>query len=440
MDFAVTIGRDNPEEVHSNEDFDVLIDLLASDGIEETPDESLQLRGTDGRLDINKVKALLSPRSIDDSDQEDGSVFVAPPSDRIGDGTTSPVLLSPSVSHLGATSSRNRFGDHCDNALVPRARSESSLTARASIRHEFDEAAGSPSPEAKFDAGLPTVARGSYHARSSGGQPASDFVPGGLNARPTHDRVSLSATQVRMEDGRAAVELDALTALARHEISDLRGRMAEVQAMAVTLHSPPASPNPLVDPSARGDREHIPISSSNFTAGDSIGSLLYPPIPLLREGTTSDHGSTEPGTVEPRTAGSTAPVSINTPISSFSSHGPTSPSFFASSSTGVQLTGPRPRLQDLLPIADNRATAAAARALADLRSGSVEGTDDITTLALEFLRRVDEITWRQARTTGIAPWGPLPPVFSRANVDALLERVALWESIARGTEDTLRGW
>jgi hypothetical protein len=52
-------------------------------------------------------------------------------------------------------------------------------------------------------------------------------------------------------------------------------------------------------------------------------------------------------------------------------------------------------------------------------------------LAIDFLRRVDELVWRRSGH-GSPPWGPLDPIFSRENVSSLMDRLTLWESIVRG--------
>ncbi|KAH9030371.1 hypothetical protein EDB85DRAFT_2246500 [Lactarius pseudohatsudake] len=47
--------------------------------------------------------------------------------------------------------------------------------------------------------------------------------------------------------------------------------------------------------------------------------------------------------------------------------------------------------------------------------------------AIQFLIRVDELVWRRSRY----PNGPSAPVFSQDNVDAVTQRLMLWESIIR---------
>ncbi|KAH9960192.1 hypothetical protein BC827DRAFT_1268414 [Russula dissimulans] len=47
--------------------------------------------------------------------------------------------------------------------------------------------------------------------------------------------------------------------------------------------------------------------------------------------------------------------------------------------------------------------------------------------AMQFLIRTDELVWRRSRY----PNGPRAPVFSQRNVDALTERLTLWENIVR---------
>ncbi|KAH9033593.1 hypothetical protein EDB85DRAFT_1098330 [Lactarius pseudohatsudake] len=47
--------------------------------------------------------------------------------------------------------------------------------------------------------------------------------------------------------------------------------------------------------------------------------------------------------------------------------------------------------------------------------------------AIQFLIRVDELVWRRSRY----PNGPSAPVFSQDNVDAITQRLMLWESIIR---------
>ena len=47
--------------------------------------------------------------------------------------------------------------------------------------------------------------------------------------------------------------------------------------------------------------------------------------------------------------------------------------------------------------------------------------------AIRFLVRTDELVWRRSRY----PNGPPAPVFSQSNIDALTERLFLWENIVR---------
>ncbi|KAI0299532.1 hypothetical protein BC826DRAFT_995082 [Russula brevipes] len=47
--------------------------------------------------------------------------------------------------------------------------------------------------------------------------------------------------------------------------------------------------------------------------------------------------------------------------------------------------------------------------------------------AIQFLIRTDELVWRRSRY----PNGPPGPVFSQRNIDAITERLALWENIVR---------
>lgn len=47
--------------------------------------------------------------------------------------------------------------------------------------------------------------------------------------------------------------------------------------------------------------------------------------------------------------------------------------------------------------------------------------------ALRFLIRADELVWRRSRY----PNGPSAPVFSQDNIDAIMQRLSLWESIIR---------
>lgn len=55
----------------------------------------------------------------------------------------------------------------------------------------------------------------------------------------------------------------------------------------------------------------------------------------------------------------------------------------------------------------------------------VDSTD--TERAIQFLIRADELVWRRSRY----PNGPSAPVFSQNNIDAVMERLSLWESIIR---------
>ncbi|KAH9060166.1 hypothetical protein EDB87DRAFT_636086 [Lactarius vividus] len=56
------------------------------------------------------------------------------------------------------------------------------------------------------------------------------------------------------------------------------------------------------------------------------------------------------------------------------------------------------------------------------------GVDRLDTeRAIQFLIRVDELVWRRSRY----PNGPSAPVFSQDNVDAVTQRLTLWESIIR---------
>ena len=82
-----------------------------------------------------------------------------------------------------------------------------------------------------------------------------------------------------------------------------------------------------------------------------------------------------------------------------------------------------------------------ASAHADDRAGAVaidnhanadeDEEDERTALALDFVRRVDELVWRRSTQHG-APWGALDPVYSHENVIALMDRLVLWESLVRG--------
>jgi len=75
--------------------------------------------------------------------------------------------------------------------------------------------------------------------------------------------------------------------------------------------------------------------------------------------------------------------------------------------------------------------------LHNVQDAFATGTSALTTLtnidrpdwerAMQFLIRVDELVWRRSRY----PNGPTAPVFSQGNVDALTERLTLWENIVR---------
>ncbi|KAF8260918.1 hypothetical protein EI94DRAFT_863673 [Lactarius quietus] len=58
--------------------------------------------------------------------------------------------------------------------------------------------------------------------------------------------------------------------------------------------------------------------------------------------------------------------------------------------------------------------------------GSVPPISD-TERAIQFLIRADELVWRRSRY----PNGPSAPVFSQDNIDAVSQRLTLWESIVR---------
>ncbi|KAN0139627.1 hypothetical protein V8E53_002289 [Lactarius tabidus] len=61
-------------------------------------------------------------------------------------------------------------------------------------------------------------------------------------------------------------------------------------------------------------------------------------------------------------------------------------------------------------------------------SGSVPPMDrSDTERAIQFLIRADELVWRRSRY----PNGPSAPVFSQDNIDAVTQRLSLWESIIR---------
>ncbi|KAI0298117.1 hypothetical protein B0F90DRAFT_828740 [Multifurca ochricompacta] len=47
--------------------------------------------------------------------------------------------------------------------------------------------------------------------------------------------------------------------------------------------------------------------------------------------------------------------------------------------------------------------------------------------AIQFLIRTDELVWRRSQY----PNGPPAPVFSQSNIDAITQRLILWESIVR---------
>ncbi len=56
------------------------------------------------------------------------------------------------------------------------------------------------------------------------------------------------------------------------------------------------------------------------------------------------------------------------------------------------------------------------------------GVDHLNTeRAIRFLIRADELVWRRSRY----PNGPSAPVFSQDNIDAVTQRLTLWESIIR---------
>jgi len=49
--------------------------------------------------------------------------------------------------------------------------------------------------------------------------------------------------------------------------------------------------------------------------------------------------------------------------------------------------------------------------------------------AMEFLASVDELVWKRSIPVND---GGLDPLYSRANVDALMQRLLLWEKSVRG--------
>jgi len=92
-----------------------------------------------------------------------------------------------------------------------------------------------------------------------------------------------------------------------------------------------------------------------------------------------------------------------------------------SDTRGYLANSPRPAHSTL----DNVQDADATGSLANSAPTKVDPSD--MERAIQFLVRTDELVWRRSRY----PNSPTAPVFSQSNVDALAERLTLWENIIR---------
>jgi hypothetical protein len=238
------VGKGN-----SSEDFEILIDLLASDGIGDIPDDAeLDIRDARGQLDASKVRSLFvlrTPADGSDVDQEDASVLAAPPSDRPEYDEPSPAFYAqpqgPDAPQNPHESSQPRLAG-VQRALIPHV----APRTRSAEVHVRDEHTHQPR--------LPILPRSKSATR----------------VRPARARIQSPA---RLADSRAAHEFEVVTALTSGEISELRMHVAQVRAMATSLHGE----DPAFIP--REDALAEPLPYSTREQGDAPAFVSEPGDP-----------------------------------------------------------------------------------------------------------------------------------------------------------------
>ncbi|THH15763.1 hypothetical protein EW146_g4762 [Bondarzewia mesenterica] len=330
-----TISSQSPRE-----QFDTLIDLLATDDAEDSlnrqnRDDTLTvgLRNTEGKLDFNKIRSFFSHKG---ANHITGDI-------RLPDRPSSVSALSSAVPTR--ISPGHGLSRSVDSSIANRPASLSQPHAEVQPKSYITRVTeiGIIQPEKDDE----TIG----HKAQFKGQPEST---------PAFDELEKMPCNVLMAD------LEKALTLAKSELSNLRDRYNELHSIILELLGPDAV--------------------SNYHCGAGSDGLL------------KDQKSCAPRTSDR----SVTPASrLVNPIPESASQG-TSP--FAHDT----------KEDDLVTIKSSRENGAPSPA--DVQR------------ALDFVHRVDELVWRRSRYRHTMSRGP---PLSETNLEALLQRVALWEDIAR---------
>ncbi|KAI0320959.1 hypothetical protein OF83DRAFT_457327 [Amylostereum chailletii] len=329
----------------STEQFDALIDLLATDGTEGAGNNAgglgLELRDTEGRLDFTKIRSFFVQRNPDEGDST--AVHTVPGPSPNDAQRASDMAVETLASPLSGLSRTPRSTPSVSDAIPP----SSSLNY------------------SDFNA-LETEKERTQQ-----------------RARHTPSPAPSGAQVVR--------NLERNLQLANEELRALRGRYMELQSMVSELLDHP-------DGAVRSRAYNKP-----------------PPCDVRREATRQD--------------GRLIPDATNTTVV------PLARGDLPSSIEPLPETQAKLNLADLsvylgLPIDPHVAQSSRGASHPKPGPNDVHGVEDIRA-AVQFLRQVDELVWRRTRYPD-APWGDHLPVFSVSNIMSLLERLELWESVARG--------
>ncbi|KAG1810888.1 uncharacterized protein BJ212DRAFT_1484018 [Suillus subaureus] len=388
-DANLAVNQQSADDANSN--FDALIDLLASDDIavadsysSHSPHHTVQLRDASGKLAFDKIRLMfatqnLGPDRIDNKSPDTRSDTHHSRAQHENDiqDVFSKSGLSRSVSPSSQSSERGWQGSRLTSA-------GSSAPLDQTIQ-STDELVHIGSDEHIF------LSRDEPNAQNTTVSPVPcDEMPlphqGGFiekaTTRPTDITVPLTEHAGRVQDLTKPLEFEQINvALSRatSEIDTLRERYEKLRALVTERLSPLnglQTGKPSAQPSGNHDIPSSQAQGSDIQRGFESGHLEE--ISSLSE---YEAKNILTGLV---TSLRLSPRSITTLVSRFLDKDP---------------VYPHPSSVD------------------DIRS------------SMEFLARIDELVWK--RSVPVDGDGP-DLLYSRANTDALIERLALWEKTIRG--------
>lgn len=407
-DANLAVNQQSADGANSN--FDALIDLLASDDIavadsysSHSPHHTVQLRDASGKLAFDKIRLMfatqnLGPDRIDNKSPDTRSDTHHSRAQHENDiqDVFSKSGLSRSVSPSSQSSERGWQGSRLTSAgsSVPLDQTIQSTGTQTQHSASSTHTSHSSSPNELVHIGSDEqifLSRDEPNAQNTTVSPVPcDEMPlphqGGFiekaTRRPTDITVPLTEHAGRVQDLTKPLEFEQINvALSRatSEIDTLRERYEKLRALVTERLSPLnglQTGKPSAQPSGNHDIPSSQAQGSDIQRGFESGHLEE--ISSLSE---YEAKNILTGLV---TSLRLSPRSITTLVSRFLDEGP---------------VYPHPSSVD------------------DIRS------------SMEFLARIDELVWK--RSVPVDGDGP-DLLYSRANTDALIERLALWEKTIRG--------